>query len=289
MADPVTTADTVAGLINYKLFGFAEFILKYQLMHIVVAVIGGTFTASAARKALERGNESKYRTPCNGTEYIKLGEEFAAAIGREGEELSLQRIRKESDTVDLREVFDSNYSSQVVKYLDRASKFCTPERPFVMEFLRYVVPPSEYDAVLEQMSRDIFNHFGPNDGVKEGIAGYEYYEEKDVYYLLVFEPTAQKKQYRFITIDESMLEYDVMPDFNDLYVEESKNRVIPAKDHYHRDRYFTNQALIRGIQLDIDGLYSRFRIGEKTGRVLDVRENPLIDSNVVQFPTRDAA
>ena len=288
MADPENTAaETVAGLLGCKLFGFAEFILKYQIMHVVVGVVSATFATNAARRSLEKGKQSKYRTPCNGTEYIDLGDKMVNP--ETGNEFVLQRIRKESKTVDLREIFDPTYRSEIVKYLERAAEMCTPKRPFVLEALRYVVPIGQYETILEQISRDVFNHFGPDNGIRKGIAGNEYYEETEVYHLLVCEPTAHKKQFRFITIDESMLEDDAMPDFEDVVIEVG-GKLVRARDHYQQDRWFTNQALIRGIKLDIDGLYSMFKVGEKTGRILDINKAPLFESgDIIPIPVPEAA
>ena len=280
MADPVTAADTVAGLVSVKAWSFAEFILKYQIMHAVVAGVSAAATAVYARHNLEKGRVSKYRTPHNGTEYIRLAGRTNPATGNE---YVLQQIRKEGKTFDLRDVFDPKYRSEIIKYINKAAALDMPNRPFVLERLKYVVPPEKYERVLEQISRDIMNHAAPENGVKRGSMGSQYYEELDVYHLLVFEQTAEKGQYKFVTIDSSMLEEERFPDLDDVVVE-GEGKLYKGKEHYFGDRWHTNKELIRGVRLDIDGLYSRFKVGEKTGRILHVETDPIFSEFEISAP-----
>lgn len=236
---------------------------------------GGVLAHWRARKAILTGEFGKAAAILGETRYAPTGKINPAT----GKEFFEQQIRNYQSNLNLENIFHPLARKSIMRYINAASKHCTPDQPVVFQHLDKVVPAEELEKVRATISKDWINYFseilnqkahpeaahlGPRDIAVEACK----------IPVLVYEPGANKKQYRILLIPLEMLEGDVLPAPEDTLI---------SAEHHSR-RLFTNLQVVKALKSEKPGgILDRCRVFYATG---EIRSVPLPGSTPISVPAK---
>jgi hypothetical protein len=174
-----------------------------------------------------------------------------------------QRIRTINNRLPLGEIFDPAVRDEILKYFDKAKDLCTSENPIIFSYLKDVIPPKKYDAMMDIICRSWLNYFGDiaNPGSRPqtlALKDGEIPEEMPGIPLLIYEPSANHKRYRVFWINPALIAPGKIPATEADCVFESP---------HHNERLITNHAIIKVLQQQ-PALAKKFTVMVPTGRII---------------------
>lgn len=259
---------------GHKAIEIAEFILKYQLMHIVVLGATAAITGQLANRAIKRGELRGNMALIGETFYTPSGETNPAT----GEEWIDQTLRTRAEDFNLRHVFHPKVSRKLSKILGQAAKLCTPEEPIVFSHIAEVVDPKEFPAIKEMISKQWRNYFSArlkgSDEDYYTLKNREYFEEDMLLPLLVHKESSEYSQFRTLYIPLSMLKPAALPKAANMRVEtgyDIEKRLSTFEHnsaHEANQRLRTNEGIRRTILCDVEGWINDWGVKFPTGKIL---------------------
>lgn len=249
------------------------FILKYQFMHATVipatALIASYLATHKAAKAIQKGRMDGHLAIFGETIYTPTGEINPAT----GLEFYDQKIRNYK-SINLEEIFHPKARKVIIKYLDKASRYCTQDEPIVFQHLHKVIHPKKFDQTWEVLRRQWVNFFSGllNDSARpqsRTLKGREYFEEETKIPLLVKEQTAQQKQYRVLLVSLDQLAPEGLPLAQNTRIQRNGEFVYDP-GHYHMERLVTCWAMADAFNSEPHQRFRELQVNYATGNVKTV-------------------
>ena len=250
-----------------KVLEFGEVI---QLVQLFLLGVAGPYTALLTKNRIEKGRLEGHNAIVGETLYAPSGE-----INRTtGEEYIDQRLRTYKSSLDLQQVFHPSVSKRLMKFLDKAAKLCTDERPIVFDHLKDVIPVREFPRAYEMITRQWKNYFSEylNDAAHPQslfLDRREAYEENTKIPFLVYEQSSTYKQYRVLLVPISVMETQALPRMENMRVEQG-NEMVHDPAHYLNDRLKTNLAIREELRNNFETWVDGFGVQVMTGKTKNI-------------------
>ncbi|MCB1531401.1 MAG: hypothetical protein KDJ35_00890 [Alphaproteobacteria bacterium] len=257
-----------------------EGILDHIQFHIVSGIIMGTSAyagvklhALGAARALRHGRFVGPTAVIQTTTYAPTG----ILNPETNKEFRDQLIRTEEQPINLGDIFDKKMRPQILKYFNKAAKYCTPEEPIVFQHLDKVIKPKNLDVISNVISSQWKNYFGgmyrnTEMVLTKKLNNRQKLEERTIVPILIREEGAIQQQSRILLMDIASQGKNVLPDFANIRFPEEDGSFKANPDSYYADRYFVNQAVYQTLNKGgaQNELVSKYGVAIPTGRIVNV-------------------